>query len=63
MDNAAHQAGHDNTCARRKRQNVETVKGENITRKCADPQKEYNTSKKQPHQQKKTTGITTKNKE
>ena len=63
VDNAAHQTGQDNTCARRKWQNVETVKGEDITRKCADPQKEYNTLKKQPHQQRKTTGITTKYKE
>ena len=61
-DNVAHQTGQDNTWARRKWQNAEIVK-EDITRKCADPRKESNTSKKQLHQQKKTTGITTESKE
>ena len=45
MDNAAHQTGQDNISARRKWQNVEIVIEEDITRKCADPQKEYNTLK------------------
>ena len=38
-DNAAHRTGQNNICARQKRQNVETVKEDDITRKCADPQK------------------------
>ena len=59
----AYQSGQDNTCAREKWQNPETVKEEDTMRKCADPRKESNTSKKQLHQQKKTTGITTESKE
>ena len=62
-DNAAHQTGQDNICARRKWQNAETVKEEEIMRKCADPRKESNTLKKQLDQQKKTTGTTTESKE
>ena len=61
-DTVAHQTGQDNTCARREWQNAETVKEEDTMRKCADPRKESNTSKKQLHQQK-TTGITTESKE
>ena len=45
-DNVAHQTGQDNTCARQNWQNAEIVKEEDITRKCADPRKESNTSKK-----------------
>ena len=62
-DNVAHQTGQDNKNARRKWQNAETVKEEDTMRKCADPRKESDTSKKQCHQQKKTTGITTESKE
>ena len=47
----------------RKWPNAETVKEEDIMRKCADPRKEFNTLKKQLHEQQKTTGITTKSKE
>ena len=63
VDNAAHQTGQDNIYARLKRQNAETVKEEDTMRKCPGPMKEFNTLKKQLHQQKKTTGITTKSKE
>ena len=45
-DNVAHQTGQDNTCARRKWQNAETVKKEDTMRKWADPRKESNTFKK-----------------
>ena len=62
-DNAAHQTGKDNICARRKWQNAETVKEEDIMRKSGDPRKESITLKKQLHQQKKTTGTTTESKE
>ena len=62
-DNVAHQTGQDNTYARRKRQNAETVKEEDTMKRCAVPRKESNTSKKQRLQQKKTTGITTEYKE
>ena len=59
----AHQTGQDNTFARRKWQNAEIVKEEDTMKKRTDPQKEFNTSKKQLHQQKKTTGITIESKE
>ena len=62
-DNVAHQTGQDNTYARRKWQNAEIAKEEDTMKKCVDPQKEFNTSKKQLHQQKKTTGITIESKE
>ena len=62
-DNVAHQTGQNNTSARRKRQNAETVNEPETLRKCADPRKKSSTSKKQLHQQKKTIGITTEPKE
>ena len=62
VDSAAHQTRQDNIYARRKWQNAETVKEEDIMRKCADPRKEFNTLKKQLHQQKKSTGIRTESK-
>ena len=62
-DNAAHQTGQDNICARRKWQIAETVEEENIMRKCADPRKNSNTLKKHFHQQKNTTGTTTESKD
>ena len=62
-DNVAHQTGQENTYARQKWQNAEIVKEEDTMKKCADPRKESNTTKKQLHQQKKTTGITIESKE
>ena len=46
VENAAHQTGQDNICARRKWQNAETVKEEDIMKNCADPRKEFITLKK-----------------
>ena len=59
----AHQTGQDNTYARRKWQNAEIAKEEDTMKKSVDPQKEFSTSKKQRHQQKKITGITIESKE
>ena len=65
-DNRCGQCGAPNWTrkhiCRQKWQNAETVKEKDTMRKCADPRKEFNTLKKQLHQQKKTTGITTKSK-
>ena len=63
VDNAAHQTRQDNIYAQRKRQKAEIVKEGDTMRKCAVSRKKFNTLKKQLHQQKKTTGTTTKSNE
>ena len=58
--NVERQTGQDNTYVQPSPLNAETVKREDILKRCAVYLKEYNMWTKQRHQRKKIIGITTK---
>ena len=60
VENAAHQTGQECTTAWQNPLHVVIAKEGDITRRCADHWRKYNTSKESHHQQKETIGITTK---
>ena len=61
--NVERQTGQDNTYVPPSPLNAETVKREDIMKRCAVFLKEYNMWTKQRHQRKTTIGITTKSRE
>ena len=60
MVSVEHQSGQDNLYVPPNPLNAETVKREDITKRCAANLKEYSMWIEQHHQRKKITGITTK---